>query len=193
MPLQLRSGPAAEPVSLADAKSFLRIDGSEDDVLVSSLITAARIYIETTIGVILIYENWSYFKDRWPENGMMHLPLSPVQTIEEIRLHDNQAGFEQLPTEHFETDLLSSNPRIKLLERRGLTNQARSLNHIEVQFTAGYGANETDVPKDLRQALLLLVSHWFEQREPVGFGGTFHEIPATITAILANHKHLKVQ
>lgn len=67
MALQLRAGPAQEPVSLEEAKYFMRLGGTEDDVLVSTLITAARIHIETTIGKVLITESWSYFLDKWPK------------------------------------------------------------------------------------------------------------------------------
>ena len=74
MALQLRDGPAQEPVSLLEAKDFMRLDGSEDDVLVSTLITAARIHIETTLGKILITQNWSYFLDTWPKTKTTYYP-----------------------------------------------------------------------------------------------------------------------
>ena len=193
MALQLRTGPASEPVSLADTKSFLRIDGADDDILVSSLITAARIYIETTTAKILLLQNWSLFKDKWPSSGVLHLPLSPVQSIDEVRLYNLDESHSVLDVSEYAKDLISTQPRIKLLSQHLSQSPSAPLNHIEVQFTAGFGAAESDVPADLRQALLMLAAHWYEQREPVGFGSSFNEIPLSISAVLEKYKAFKVQ
>ena len=193
MPLQLRAGPATEPVSLNEAKMVLRIDGTDDDILIASLITAARIYIETTIGKILITESWSFFKDHWPTKQVLHLPLSPLQSIDEIRFHHQDDTHTVLGEETYVTDLISNKARIKFLEPSPPAGSARQFNQLEVQFTAGFGNSETDVPEDLRRALLMLTAHWFEQREPIGFGGSFNEIPTTISALLASYKTHRVQ
>lgn len=58
MPLQLVTPPAGEPVSLAEAKQHLRVDGGDDDLLIGSLITAARQAAETKTGRQLITARW---------------------------------------------------------------------------------------------------------------------------------------
>lgn len=193
MALQLRTGPSIEPVSLTDMKNFLRVDGSDDDILIASLITAARIYIETTTQKIMITQSWSYFKDRWPKSGIIHLPLAPLQTVGDIRLHNEGGSYETLTPSDYEVDLLSNAPRIRLKHVSSPASLPRTLNHVEVQFEAGYGNAESDAPNDLRHALMMLAGHWYEQREPIGPGGPFHEVPATISAIISNYKSLKVQ
>jgi len=192
MALQLRAGPAQEPVSLEEAKYFMRLDGTEDDVLVSTLITAARIHIETTIGKVLITESWSFFLDKWPKSKTLYFPLDPIQTIEEIRFHTNSEGFTIIQAEDYSTDLISNHPRLHLTGSKP-TSASKQLNQIEIRFVAGYGDTPDDVPSDLKQALLMLASHWFEQRDPIAFGGAFAEIPRTIEALLSNYKKYKVQ
>lgn len=192
MALQLRAGPAQEPVSLTEAKEFMRLDGTEDDVLVSTLITAARIHIETSLGKILITENWSYFLDKWPKSKTVYLPLDPIQTIEEIRFHDGLGSFEVIPVEDYSIDIISRHPRLQFNGAKPASS-SKKLNQIEIRFTAGFGDLQTDIPSDLKQALLMLATHWFEQRDPIAFGGNFTEVPHTIQALLNNYKKYKVQ
>lgn len=193
MALQLRTGPATEPVSLEETKSFLRIDDDDNDIMVSSLITAARIYIETTIGKSLLTQNWSYFLDKWPNSGTIYLPLSPVQSIDQIKIHGITGTEETLNETEYQTDIYSANPRIKLTGTHNLAVNGQSINKIEVMFTAGFGLTAEEVPADLKQALLMLAAHWFENREPIGFGAKISELPTTIQSILANHKKYRIQ
>lgn len=192
MALQLRAGPAQEPVSLEEAKTFMRLDGTQDDVLVSTLITAARIHIETTIGKVLITENWSFFLDKWPKSKTIYFPLDPIQEIEEIRFHNSEDSYTVIDVEDYSIDLVSSNPRL-LFNGAKPTAPSKKLNQLEIRFVAGYGDTPADVPSDLKQALLMLAAHWFEQRDPIAFGGSFAEIPRTIEALLSNYKKYKVQ
>jgi uncharacterized phiE125 gp8 family phage protein len=54
----LIAGPGEEPVSLAEAKAFCRIDGTDEDALVSALITAARLHVESITGRALLTQTW---------------------------------------------------------------------------------------------------------------------------------------
>ena len=57
----------------------------------------------------------------------------------------------------------------------------------EVDAEVGYGAAAADVPADLRQAVVQLVAHWFERREPVATG-TFSEVPHTVSTQTARYR-----
>lgn len=192
MALQLRAGPLTEPVSLETAKTHLRIDGTEDDLLITSLITAARIFIETSIAKIMVSQNWSCFRDAWPSSGTLHLPLSPLLSVDEIRLHSD-GSFTVLDSTDYAVDFISRDPRIRLLSGPPPADTTRPLNRIEVQFTAGFGAEAANVPDDLVQAVLMLTTHWYEQRAPVGQSGNFDDIPAHVSALLAPHKMHRLQ
>jgi len=78
--------PTAEPVTLAEARQFLRLDQTEEDDLLATLITAARLMIEAGAGRCLIEQRWRVVLDRWPADGAIRLPLSPVMRIEAARL-----------------------------------------------------------------------------------------------------------
>ena len=69
MSLLLVSPPAEEPVSLADAKAFARIDTDAEDTLVATLIAAARLSVEVRTKRVLITQGWRCFRDHWPPVG----------------------------------------------------------------------------------------------------------------------------
>ncbi|SIO60154.1 phage conserved hypothetical protein, phiE125 gp8 family [Singulisphaera sp. GP187] len=69
MRLTLVTPPAEEPVSLVEAKLYLRIDIDEEDALVSSLVTAARVYCENYLRQALVTQTWRLDLDSFPSAG----------------------------------------------------------------------------------------------------------------------------
>src|SRR5262245_26780663 len=86
MALVLTSAPALEPVTLAEAKAHLRVDGAAEDTLIASLLLTARLHVETTHGLALITQGWRLTLDRWPLTKDFALPLLPAQSIDEVRV-----------------------------------------------------------------------------------------------------------
>ena len=64
----------------------------------------------------------------------------------------------------------------------------RRIGGIEIEFTAGYGDNPSDVPEPILQALKLLVAHWYEVRNPVHIGQMATRVPDTVSSLLAPYK-----
>jgi uncharacterized phiE125 gp8 family phage protein len=61
----LLTGPAIEPLSLDEAKAFLRVEHSDDDQVIRALIAGARTHIETQSQVALITQGWRIVLDCW--------------------------------------------------------------------------------------------------------------------------------
>ena len=70
------NGPAIEPIALADAKKWLKLETSDDDDVVGALITAARLMLEAQIRRMLITQTWRLIYDRWPNGRMTYRPGS---------------------------------------------------------------------------------------------------------------------
>ena len=192
MALVMTAAPAAEPISLAEAKAHLRIDADDEDELLSSLIVTARRFVERTMARALITQDWSLYLDAWPRNGTLVLPIAPVQEVTAVRVHDPGGMPTDVDEESYAADTLSEPARLLLAGSGVQLLPARLLNAYEVAFTAGYGEEASDVPEPIRQALKLLVAHWFEQREPVVLGEVPEEVPATVASLLLPYRLVRL-
>jgi uncharacterized phiE125 gp8 family phage protein len=77
----------------------------------------------------------------------------------------------------------------RLVSRSGVwPRPGRKIGGIEIDFTAGYGDNPSDVPEPILQALKLLVAHWYEVRNPVHIGQIASRVPDTVSGLLAPYK-----
>jgi len=184
MALVLTTGPVVEPVTLAEAKAHLRIDGSAEDTLVSSLIITSRLHVEAALGIALITQSWSYFIDAWPLAREVALPLRPVQSIAAVRLYAADASIETIAADSYLLDGAAAPARLVRTSAVAWTNPSRTANGIEIAFVAGYGAAATAVPAPIRQAILLLVAHWHEHREPVQIGAPGALVPTMVSELL---------
>lgn len=190
MALVMATAPAVEPVSLAEAKAHLRIDHDVEDALITSLIITSRLHIEAALGLALITQDWMLRLDRWPEDDAVLLPIRPVQSVEAVRIADAGGDFDDVTAESYSVDGLSNPPRLVptgVWSKPGVTVQG-----IEIAFTAGYGDEPGDVPQPIRQALLMLIAHWYEHREPMAIGTPAARIPDTISALLAPYRTVRL-
>jgi uncharacterized phiE125 gp8 family phage protein len=171
MYLSLKSASIQEAVSLDEAKLHLRVDGSDEDGLISSLITAARLMIEAHTDRALLNQNWVFYL---PADGKAHhLPLRPAQSIVEVKVNDTAT-----------TDYVS--------RKRGedITIKLNQAAEAQVEFVVGYGAEGSSVPAPLRQALLQLTGFWYENRGNVNLMGS--SMPKYVLAMLAPYKTIKL-
>ena len=155
MALVLTSGPAVEPVSLAQAKAHLRVDESAEDALIGSLITTSRLHIEAALDLALVNQSWTWSVDAWPSRKPLVMPLRPVSTVVSVSVLDgNDTAHAASPAQY----LLDGNavpPRLLWRNASAPPVPGRLAGGIEIAFVAGFGDAADDVPPPIRQALLL--------------------------------------
>ena len=191
MSLELIRPPAVEPISIAEAKAHARIDTADEDAIVASLITTSRLTIEAALGLGLVSQDWRIRLDAVPRSGVIDLPMRPLDAVLAVRVRDAAGGAVTLSASDYEVDAVSVPPRIALSPTVGVLPGVR-LGGLEIDATVGYGAAATDVPAPIRQALLMLVAHWYEHREPVAVGATPARIPDTVDALLAPFREVRL-
>ncbi len=187
MPLVLTSGPAAEPVTVAEAKAHLRVDGSPEDALIASLILTARLHIETSLGLALITQSWRLELDGWPNARAVELPIRPLQAITAVRVLDQDATATTLAPSTYIVDEASTPPRLVPVNS-GWPAPGRAAAGIEIDLTAGFGAGASDVPAPIRQALLMLVAHLYEHRQSIDIGSPATRMPAAARDLLQSYR-----
>ena len=187
--------PIGEPVSLTDAKAWLRIDTNDEDALVTSLITAARGTLEAATRRLFITQTWRLSFDASPAYGIaspfnfvgsltgptLAIALAPVTSIVALRVYD--AGDVPQIIDPATYRLGGAPDSAKIVSTSSPPPPGRAVAGIELDVVAGYGA-ATDVPQPLRQAMLMLVARWFENR---GDGGDRDAsvLPPAVTAMIA--------
>jgi len=190
MALVLTSAPECEPVTVAEAKAHLRVDGEAEETLIASLILTSRLHVEAALGLALLTQSWRLSLDAWPAARDVELPLYPLQSVDELRVRDAAGAATVIGAGAYVADIGSRAPR--LVRKGPLPVPGLPANGIEIDFTAGYGDDPGDVPAPIREALLLLVAHWYEHRDPIEVGGADTAVPGAVSALLAPYKRVRL-
>lgn len=179
--------PTFDPVTLSEALAHCRVDNSDDDGLIVGYIMAARQYLEDICGMCFATQTLdATFDSMWP--ALFQLPRAPAQSITSISYVDTAGA----------TQVLASNQYVAALKRHiaiiapayGVTwpEVRDQTDAITVRYVAGCGNSPSDTPEALRQAILLLVGHWYENREAVVVGTTAVDMPAAVGALIAPYR-----
>jgi uncharacterized phiE125 gp8 family phage protein len=156
--------PPAEPVSLAELKAHLRIDGGGEDALLASLIVISREHLERSAGLALISQGWRLYLDAWPEAGFVEIARGPVTAVDAVRAFDELGEESEVPLAGHVLDGARRPARLWL---RACPDAGQAINGIEIDFTAGFGDAGADVPDTLRRAMLIHAARMYEFRGAV--------------------------
>lgn len=187
MPISLSvvSPAASEPVTLTEAKLHLREDGTEQETLIEGLITAARELIEGETGRVLMAQTVRQYFDDFPaDNGTLRLAVYPARSISSVNYRDTDGVSTVLATSDYRADVVSEPARIDSDIDEPWPTTEGVINGVWVDVAAGY-ATIAAVPQGLKQAILLTVGHWFENRETVNIGNIVAELPVSIQRLIA--------
>jgi len=183
-----------EPVTLAEAKQHARIEITDDDTLISGMITGARQLVERMTNRALITQTWQLTLDQWPganpygpgaqwwdgvRDGALgtvfgtneiRLRKTPFQSVSAITIYNEDGSVNQVVDNtkiYFVVpDMLGG----RVIKRIGqiwppIVPPIRLRAGIVISFLAGYGSAEANVPFALRQVIKDIIAEWYENRE----------------------------
>lgn len=156
------AGPAVEPIALAEAKAYLRLDGDAEDELVTALIVAARLTVERQARLCLIEQGWRVRLETWPARRVVPLPLWPVIAVEVVRIVSASGAAAALDPGLYRLQA-DADPARLLVDAAAPDPEAPD-GAVEIDILCGFGAGPAAVPEPLRLAVRRLVASWFETR-----------------------------
>lgn len=183
----LLTAPAAEPLALDEARLFLRVEHTDDDALIGALIAGARLHIEAQTKRALITQTWRLALDEWPASGRIGVRPAPLQAVTAARVYDADGNAETLDLQSFVRVL--DGTEIAFVPW-AMPAPGRLASGIELDLRVGYGDAAVLVPEPLRQAMRLLVAHWYENRSLVADGTA--ALPETAAALIAPYRMLSL-
>lgn len=179
------TAPTVEPVGLSEAKLHLRIEetDTEEDSLLEALITAARQTIELVTWRALCTQTLDLVLDEFPSGDTLELPRPPLVSVTSISYTLEAGTTSTLSTSVYGVDTDSEPGRLYLKPGQSWPSDSLyPVAGVRIRYVAGYG-NPGDVPRTYRQALLLLVGHWYENREQSQVQ-SMSELPFGVQALL---------
>jgi hypothetical protein len=197
MALVLVTGPAAEPLTLAEAKLHLKVDAADEDSLIQNLIQAARLAAEEETGLALLAQTWRLYLDAFPQAAgwwggvregarsaeverVIELPRPPLLSVTHVKTYDTVDAASVMPAADYFVDGASRPGRIVLRPHAAWPAALRDTNAIEIEYQAGFGAAASNVPVAIRQGMLQHVAALYAAR---GDGLDMGEAPIPAAAL----------
>lgn len=161
------TAPAAEPITLAEAKAHCRVDTSDDDTLIEGMIVAAREWVEDYVDRSLVTQQLTMKLDAFPTE--VELPRPPMiasgtATAVTITYTADSSGVTaSLSLSSCRVDRDSTPGVIRPLYASSWPSHIFDKNAITITWWAGYGA-AASVPQRVKAAMLMCVHELYEKR-----------------------------
>ncbi len=195
---RLVTPPTVEPVTNQECKDHLRVDHDDENDYIDTLITTARQRIEATLNRTLITTTWKVTLDNFPNsywwnvwtcgNQWLELPRPRLLTVSSIVYTSQDGTPTTWSSSNYNVDTQSEPGRVMPIYTGFWPIPRWDMATVAITYTAGYGATAASVPACIKHALKLLVSHYYELREPVNVGNIVTDIPMSIDYLLATER-----
>jgi uncharacterized phiE125 gp8 family phage protein len=182
MALRLITAPTVEPVSRTEAKTHLRVDSTDEDTLIDGLIQTAREYCEDYQNRAYLEQTHELVLDSWPVGNVIALPKPPLQSVTSVTYYDTTGAATVWPASNYIVDTASHRLALGYGKSWPAVN-LQPVAGIVIRYEVG-NAEATDVPQRVKQAMLLLVGHWYADREAAFSGSVSREIAFSVHALL---------
>lgn len=180
-------------ITLTRAKMHLRLATTaeeaeaytDEDAIIQGLIDGAYRYAQHYTQATLLSRTPALVLDAFPVgSGKIELPWTPVIAIESLEYIDPDGNEQSLDPE---TLRLDTRPIYPTLAPQWGTQWPRTTDEpecITITVTAGHA----QMPPDVEVAVLLLIGHWYENRESVVMGVSATEVPMGVSMLLDNYR-----
>lgn len=167
------SANATLPITLTEAKLYLKVDTSADDDLITHLITAAKTAAENYLDRYLYNTTITEYFDGFPaiaannSAAELYLSVGGVSSVTSITYTDTDGNTGQtFSSSSYTVDTnWNGRTRIRLAQDASWPNTYNEIKTVTVTYVAGYGASAGDEPASITQAIYLMLSSWYHNRQ----------------------------
>lgn len=197
----LATAPVLLPVSLAEAKRHLRVDDNSEDALIEGLVRAATEHLDGWAGVLgrcLVEQEWRQDFDRFAHE--LYLPLGPVISVTTVTWRNAAGQVATVSASNYDlrTDA-GGNNCVRFDSDYSFPDDLHESRAVSVTYKAGYETipeesetpAQSTVPAPIKAAILLLVGHWFSNREAVTVGAAT-PLPMAVDALIEPYRRVGV-
>ena len=151
-------------VSLAEVKTFARIDTDAENNLLTTMIGAVTEITEKFLGRALLEQTMILSFDQWPDNGIIELPRPPLVELIEVRSLDQDGATTEYASTNYMIRADVVPPEIILRDSCNSTdNVDRYTGGWEIEYKAGYG-EASDVPNGIKAGIMAWVASYYDSR-----------------------------
>lgn len=168
-------------VSLAEAKDFLKISSSLEDATLVPLMAAVQAYIEQGWDLALFPQTWEVLYPLDRRETFLPIPKHPLRVLESVHVVD-RAGEAVALAQEFWEDHTALHGGIALHDGFFLRYFPLDKKVVAIRFQAGFGTPFPEIPPPIRQAYLLLLAHWYEERSQTS-------VPNSVVSLLLPFKN----
>ncbi len=186
----LTVAPTETPVSRTEAKVHLRVDGTDEDTLIDGLIAAAVAHLDGYTGILgrcMVTQTWRQDFDGFASTMRLPFPAAGITSI--VSVDDEGTTSAAIDAANYELQADRLGSFVRFIGNYSFPGSLAETRAVRVTFTAGYGLAAA-VPASLRAAILLLVGHWYANREAVG--ETMAELPLAVAALVEPYRRVGV-
>lgn len=176
----------------AEAKVACGVTHSEHDTFIADLIAAAVALLDGPMGYLgqaIDDQEWTVRCAPGNVSGTLKLPFGPVSEVTAIKTHDGATlntatlGDFRISYSKFGTVITPNSGSWPTMADRE--------DALQITFNAGaaVGGPVKAVPPTVKRAVLMLVAHWYRQRETVVIGSISKEVEFGLQHLLANERN----
>lgn len=176
MHIKVITEPSEEPISVDEAQNYLHLDSDQEIDTVTRLIKAARKKAEVFTRRSLKIKTYELTLNE--RRDRIKIPKPPLQTINKVSMKKRDGTVIEV-TDYYVSE---SEPAELLIEWPDV--EPYPVDAYKIEYTAGY----ENVPEDIEQAVFLLISHFYENRETVIVGTSAVPLPFSVESLLYPYK-----
>lgn len=163
MSWKVTTQPASEPITLAEAKLWLKVDSTADNNLITALIESARLWVERHCNIGLLPQTITEVWDGWPAGREMELSVSPLRSVTGLYYLDSAGDVQQIASANYSYDIYAKPPRVQLKYSNTWPTLYDEINSVSAVYAVGYDSAAT-VPQTIKTAMYMAIADGYENR-----------------------------